>query len=117
MIDIVLRPGEFESVGTEEFASFDGFFDLGDGGATAARYGKVDAVAGENRMNLVRYGRDETAKEAGGNLRRRFLMQFGEGELRGTVDANEEVELTLFCPDFGDVDIEEADRVGLELFP
>ena len=44
-------------------------------------------------------------------------MQFDKGELRRTVDGDEEVELTLFCPDFGDVDMEEADRVGLELFP
>jgi hypothetical protein len=68
MIDIVLRAGEFESVGTEEFASFDGFFDLGDGGATAARYAKVDPVAGENWMDLVRYGRDEAAKEVAATL-------------------------------------------------
>jgi hypothetical protein len=47
MIDIVLRAGEFESVGAEEFASFDGFFNLGDSGATAARYGEVDAIVSD----------------------------------------------------------------------
>lgn len=80
MIHVVLRAGEVESMGAEEFASFDGFFDLGDSGAAAARYGEVDAVVGENRMDLVGRGRDETAKEVGGNLGRRFLMQFDKGD-------------------------------------
>ena len=41
-------------------------------------------------------------------------MQFDEGELGGSVDRHEEVELALFGPDLGDVDVEEADRVVLE---
>jgi hypothetical protein len=42
-------------------------------------------------------------------------VQFGEGELGGPVDRNEEVELSLLGPHLGDVDVEEADRVALEL--
>jgi hypothetical protein len=41
-------------------------------------------------------------------------MQFHEGELRGSVDGNEEVELALLRPDLGDVDMEVADRITLE---
>ena len=44
-----------------------------------------------------------------------LLMQLNEGELRGPVDANEKVELTFLRPNFGDVDVKEADRVRLEL--
>src|SRR3954449_11154838 len=37
-------------------------------------------------------------------------------ELRSSVDRHEEVELSLGGLHFGDVDVEEADRIGLELF-
>ena len=42
-------------------------------------------------------------------------MQFDEGELRGPVDRDEEIELALSGSNFGDVDMEIADRVSLEL--
>jgi hypothetical protein len=41
-------------------------------------------------------------------------VQLGKGELGGAVDGNEEVELALLGPHLGDVDVEVADRVGLE---
>ena len=42
-------------------------------------------------------------------------MQFDVGKLGGAVDRHEHVELSLFGPHLCDVDVEEADRVGLEL--
>ena len=42
-------------------------------------------------------------------------MQLSEGELRGPIDGDEEVEPTLRGAHFGNVDVEVADRVGLEL--
>ena len=49
--------------------------------------------------------------DGGGGL----LMQFDEGELRGAVDGDEHVQLALLGPHLGDVDVEVADRIGLEL--
>jgi hypothetical protein len=43
-------------------------------------------------------------------------MQFDEGELGGAVDRDEEMELACGGLDFGNVDVEVADRVGFELF-
>jgi hypothetical protein len=42
-------------------------------------------------------------------------MQLDEGELGRAVDGHEEVELALLGPQLGDIDVEEADRVALEL--
>jgi hypothetical protein len=42
--------------------------------------------------------------------------EFGKGKLRSAIDGDEEVESAFFGPDLGDVDVEEADRVGLEFF-
>jgi len=42
-------------------------------------------------------------------------MQIGEGELRGPIDGGEEVEPALRGAYVGNVDVEVADRVSLEL--
>jgi hypothetical protein len=60
-------------------------------------------------------GLDEVAQEVGGDATRHFLMQFDEGELRCSVDRDDEIELALRGSDLGDVDMEIADRVSFEL--
>lgn len=42
-------------------------------------------------------------------------MQFDKGELAGAVDGNEEMKLALLSADLGNVDVEEAERIALEL--
>ena len=42
-------------------------------------------------------------------------MQLDEGELGGAVDGDEQVELAFGGSHLGDVDMEVADRIGLEL--
>jgi len=66
-------------------------------------------------MDLVGHGRDEMAKEVGGDRRRSLLVQLNEGELGCPVDNDEEMEHTLLGPHFRDVDVEVPDRVGFEL--
>ena len=44
-----------------------------------------------------------------------FAFELGEGDLRGAVYGHEKIELSLLGSDLGDVDVEEADRIGLEL--
>src|SRR5271163_4337982 len=42
-------------------------------------------------------------------------MQFNEGELRPPIDRDNEIELALSGSDLGDIDMEIADWIGLEL--
>jgi hypothetical protein len=42
-------------------------------------------------------------------------MQFNEGELRRPIDRDDEIELALSGSDLGDIDMEIADWIGLEL--
>ncbi len=42
-------------------------------------------------------------------------MQFGIGELAGAIDGNKEMELAFFCLHLGNIDMEIADRILLEL--
>ena len=75
----------------------------------------MDAVVGEHSMDFIGHGFDEGLQEVGRGPRRGFRMQFGEGELGGPINRDDEVELALSGSNLGDVDVEEADRIGLEL--
>jgi hypothetical protein len=48
-------------------------------------------------------------------VRATFSVQFDKGELGGAVDGDEQIEPALCGSHFGDVDVEVADRIGLEL--
>ena len=66
------------------------------------------AVIGQHRVDIVRDGFDEGAQEVGGDVSIGFLFEPDEGQLRGSVDCHEQVELALFGADLGDVDVEVA---------
>ena len=73
--------------------------------------GELDAVVGQHGVDLVGNGRDQAQEGCG-----RDPVAFSsvrEGELRGPVDGDEQIEFALLGPDLGDVDVEEADRIGL----
>src|SRR4029077_16291949 len=82
----------------------------------AWREGELNAIVGENRVDLVRDSRNQGLEEDGGGRPPSLFHQLHEGEFAGAVDGDIEVELALSGLDLGDVDMEEADRVGLELF-
>ena len=58
---------------------------------------------------------DQLAKELGGGSGVGPLKEPGKGKLGGAVNGDKEIELTFGAPDFGNVDMKEADRVGFEL--
>lgn len=68
-------------------------------------------------MDAVGDSLDQGLEEAGRRLDGGGLVQLGEGELAAPVDGDEQLELTLFGPDLGNVDMEVADRMELEGLP
>ena len=114
MLDAVLRAGELEGVSAEEFAAVYGFPNERCGRSDVAGRGEVDPVVGEHGVHAVRDGLQESPQEVARDPRGGPLVQLDEGKLRGTVDSHEKMELALLGPDLGDVDVEEADGVGLE---
>ena len=83
--------------------------------AIARQVGELDAVIGEHSVKPVRYSGDQGFEEAHGSWPIGLLVQLDEGELGGSVDRHEEVELAFLGANLGDIDVEVADRVGLEL--
>ncbi len=115
VVDIGLGAGELECVSAEEFSTFKRELDLRGSRTAIARSGEVDPVVGEHGVDLVGHGLKECVQEVGRNPLRGLFMHLDEGELRGTVNSDQEIELALFGANFRDIDMEVADRIGLEL--
>jgi len=92
----------------------DHLLDFGWGPSIAGGIGEVGSIISEDGVDPIGDSLDEAAQEVRGGAARHLLMQFDEGELRGPVDCDDEMELALSGSNLGDVDMEIADRVGLE---
>jgi len=69
-------------------------------------------VVGEHGVHAEGHGQKLGGEEVAFEARGGALVQLGNGELRGTVDGPEKVEIALLDPDLGDVDVGVADGVG-----
>jgi hypothetical protein len=76
---------------------------------------ELNAVVGKHGMDLVGNGFDQRLQEVRGHAHGGFLVQLDEGELGGPVDRHEQVEPAFLGTDLGNVDVEVADRISLEL--
>jgi hypothetical protein len=108
MIDIVEGAGVFEGMRVEELPIGDHLFDLSRRPCFASGVGEVGPVVGEDGMDPVGDGLDQVAQEVCGRLARHLFVQLDEGELRGPVDGDDEMELSLSGSSLGDVDMEVA---------
>jgi hypothetical protein len=75
----------------------------------------VRAIVGEHGVDLVRHRGSESAKEVAGYSPGGLLVQLDEGELGRAINRDQEVEAPFLGTDLGDVDVEIAKRVALEL--
>jgi len=116
VINVEAGGGEFEGMSAEAFAVGDGLFNVGGGAAHVARRGEVSSVVCEDGVNFVRHQAHEGAKEVGGILALGSFHEACEGELGGSINGHEEIELALCGSHLGQVDVEVADGVGFELF-
>lgn len=115
VIDVVASAGVFKGMSAEDFPVLEGETDVGGGRSGIARGGEVSAVVGEDGVDAVRKGSDQLFEE----LRRRAAVGLGDesckGEFGSAVDGDEKEELAFCGANFGEIDMEIADGVGLEL--
>lgn len=78
---------------------------------------ELNAIVGKNRVDLVGYGFEHVLQELPGCLSVRCRNQLGDSELGRPVDSHKEKELSFGGLHLGNVDVEEADGVPLELLP
>ena len=78
---------------------------------------ELAAVIGQKCMDLVRNNPDEVAQERRGNCSVGCMVQLRIGELAGSVDGDEQIELALFRAYFGDVEMEVSKGIFLKRLP
>lgn len=76
---------------------------------------ELDAVIGQYRMQGVWHCLAQIAQELGSNHLAGLGMEFGKSELGSSVNGHKQIELALGCLHLGNVDVEVADWVALEL--
>ena len=66
-------------------------------------------------MNAIRDGLEQILKELPGGFAIRLVHELRDCKLAGLINAHKEIDLAFHRPNLGDVDMEKADRVSLEL--
>jgi len=77
--------------------------------------GELDAIVGEHGVDFVGDGFDQSLEEVCRDPAIGLLVQFGVDEFGCSIDGNEQVELAFLGSYLGNVDVEVADGIGLEL--
>jgi hypothetical protein len=86
-----------------------------DGVPVARLLGELHAVVSEQRVNAVGHHSQKLFQELAGSGSGSLFIEPGHGELGCAVNGHEQVELALAGPDLGDVHVEVANGVALEL--
>ena len=86
-----------------------------DGVAVPGLLGELDAVVGQDRVDLVGHGFEHVLKELLSCLSVSSCNELSDSELGCSVDTDEEKELSLSRLHLGDVDVEEPGGVAFEL--
>jgi len=90
-------------------------FSESDAVAVARLLSELDAIVRQDRVDAVRNGLKEVFKELPRSLAIGIFDELSDSVFAGPVNAYEEIELALDSLDLGDIYVEEADRVALEL--
>jgi len=112
---VVLGAGILERMRPERLAVLDRELDIGSGRTGVSGRGEMGADVRQDDVNPVGDGLDQGPQEVAGNAAGGFLMQFDEGELRGSINGHQKVELALLGANLGDIDVEKAERIDFEL--
>ena len=83
--------------------------------AVLRQVGELDSVVGEHGVDAVRNGFNERLEEGRSGPHVGFFDEFDHSELRSPINGHEQVELAFGGPHLGQVDVEEADWIGVEL--
>ena len=79
--------------------------------------GELDAVVRQDGVNAIGNGFEQVLQELPRCLAVRLVHELGDRELASSVNAHEEEKLSLDRLDLGNIDMEKADWVSLELLP
>jgi hypothetical protein len=115
VIDVVASTGGFKGMGPEDLTSLPAQLDVRGGRSGIAGRSEVSAVIREDGVNLIGNGLDQFLQEISGLAPGGLLDQRSESELGSAVDCHEKVEFSFLGPDLGQINMEIADGIDMEL--
>jgi hypothetical protein len=117
VVDVGFGAGKLERMSRKRLSLLRGQFDLGGHGDSVAGRSEVHSVVSKHGMDLVGHNLDEGLEKVREDPCRGPLLQLDEDEPRGSIDSDEEIEFALPGTHLHDINMEVADRIGLELLP
>ena len=105
MVNIVLGTRILERMSPNRLTVLDRSFDLCGGRADISRRCEVRSVVGQHDMDLVRNGLDQGFEKVSCDTPGGLLVQLDEGKLRGPIDGDQKIELSLFGTNLSDIDV------------
>src|SRR5215203_327970 len=75
---------------------------------------ELNPIVGQYRVDLVGNGSDQRLEEAGSDQLRGLPIDAGEDQLRSAVHGHEQMGFAALVAQFGNIDVEVADLVGLK---
>ena len=117
MLDVEIGTCGLECMAPERYLLFSHDLDVLGCPAITHRIGKVRSVVGKHCVHLVGSCCCQRPEEFASNPPRGILHKLNENELGRPIDCDEETELSLGRLHLGNVDVEVADRIALELPP
>ena len=115
VINVMNGTGVFEGMAPEEFAFSDHLLDVSRRPALTFGVSELNAIVCEDRVNLVGNGLNKVQQELFGDGSCCPVVEFHIDKLAGPVDGNKEMKLAFCRSHFGNVDMEIANRISLEL--
>jgi hypothetical protein len=105
VFDAVLSTAHLEHVGDEPSSRAN---------SVARWQAGLDAIVGQDSVDFARCCLDESCEVGRCGETVGLVHQLDEGELAGPINGNKKIALSLLGLHFGNVDVEVADRLGLE---
>jgi hypothetical protein len=115
VINVVSGASTLECVTPEQLSFCPHFPDVCWRPAAASWISELNAVVGENCVDIVRNSSNEIVQELLRDGIGRLLMKLDISKLAGSVDCHEQMELAFSGSDFGNVDMKVANWISLEL--
>jgi hypothetical protein len=115
VINVVSGASTLECVTPEQLSFCPHFPDVCWRPAAASWISELNAVVGENSVEIVRNSSNEIVQELLRDGIGRLLMKLDISKLAGSVDCHEQMELAFSGSDFGNVDMKVANWISLEL--
>lgn len=115
MIDVGFGTDQIDADTSERFTFLQHDLDFGDGPTFPLGISELHTIVGQHHVDFVGHCLNQSLQEICRHASCGSFMELYEDALRCSIDSDKQMQLALCSPDFGDVYMEGADGISLEL--